>query len=396
LPINVITGTPNRHVDVQGRWYERLLTTTQQPNLSGAGTATARPLSPQKKSIFSRKSRVRPPQEDEVRIPETKIVALDGMGQVDFSRALKRSDLVMPDDEIRGLPCFHLSERFGHFSIPSPFQGSITTVFQDKFSWTTQSMHLERGESGQPERYLWMTRAGPRENLHFDPHDPVACAAIVSCGGICPGLNSVIREVVNTLWAYGCRRIYGIRGGYKGVTTPDEWMVLTPESVHDIHTQGGTILVSDRGNPPEAEMARVLKEKGVKQYFVLGGDGTHRGAMKSFDACLELDHECAVIGVPKTIDNDVPVLDQTFVFDTACTEAEKAVDSAYVEATCNANCIGLVKLMGRHCGFVAMDACLAARHVDICLLPEMQIDIERCFIYCAPHEDTKVRCHCCR
>merc|ERR1719409_532876 len=115
----------------------------------------------------------------------------------------------------------------------------------------------------------------------------------------------------------------------------------------------------------------------VKQFFVLGGDGTHKGAMTIFDQCLEEDYECAVVGVPKTIDNDVPMLDKTFGFDTACTEAVKAIMSAYVEATCNANCIGLVKLMGRHCGYLTMMSCLAARHVDICLIPEMNFTLEK-------------------
>ncbi|CAL1164264.1 unnamed protein product, partial [Cladocopium goreaui] len=141
--------------------------------------------------------------------------------------------------------------------------------------------------------------------------------------------------------------------------------------------EGGTMLISDRGNPAHLDMAKMLQSKNVRQYFVLGGDGTHKGAMQTFDCTMEIDHECAVVGVPKTIDNDVPMIDQTFGFDTACTEATKAVNSAYVEAKGNANCIGLVKLMGRHCGFIAMNAALAARDVDICLIPEMNIDLEK-------------------
>merc|ERR1719313_1811282 len=117
--------------------------------------------------------------------------------------------------------------------------------------------------------------------------------------------------------------------------------------------EGGTMLVSDRGNPPHIEMAKVLKKMQVRQNFVLGGDGSHKGAMQTFDEMPGIGHECAVVGVPKTIDNDIQLLDQTFGFDTAVTEAERAIDSAYCEATTNANCIGLVKLMGRHCGWVA-------------------------------------------
>jgi 6-phosphofructokinase 1 len=126
-----------------------------------------------------------------------------------------------------------------------------------------------------------------------------------------------------------------------------------------------------------------MQRRGIRQFFVLGGDGTHKGAMQIFTAMTELGHECAVVGVPKTIDNDIQVLDVSFGFDTACTEAEKVIDSAYVEATTNANCIGLVKLMGRHCGWISLMATLAARHVDICLLPEMNISLPKLLDYVA-------------
>jgi 6-phosphofructokinase 1 len=309
---------------------------------------------------------------------------LDGYGEVEETRQLVRADLLKDSDDIRKLTCFHLGERFGsHTDLVNPLKSQDTKiVFQDQFSWTSQAMFYgSKLDSGKGEPYYQMVRAGARGHLHFDPHDPHACAAIVSCGGICPGLNSVIREIVMMLWAYGVRQIYGIKGGYKGVVEDDAWITLTPDVVKDIHMQGGTILVSDRGNPPVPEMAKALKMRNVRQYFVLGGDGTHKGAMETFEACLTFEHECAVVGVPKTIDNDVPILDQTFGFDSACTEAVKAVDSAYVEATCNANCIGLVKLMGRHCGFIAMYAVLSARHADICLLPEMEIDVEKVLLH---------------
>jgi len=328
---------------------------------------------------------------DEVRVPETKLTVLDGYGQITTSRPLMRADLLEAKDEIRLLELFHLGERFGKQQIVSPLKSSGfggTTRFQDNYSWSTQAL-CTREEFGQGVVYYQMTRAGPREYLHFDPYDPTACAAIVSCGGICPGLNSVIREIVNTLWAYGVRKIFGIRGGFKGVVEAEAWFKLDPDVVQDIHNQGGTILVSDRGNPAHADMAQALKARNVRQYFVLGGDGTHQGAMATFEACLEADHECAVVGVPKTIDNDVPLLDQTFGFDTACTEAMKAVESAYVEATCNANCIGLVKLMGRHCGYITLNACIAEGRVDICLLPEMEVDLQKVLDYTVHLMQTK-------
>lgn len=377
LPIKMLVSMPSRLVDVQGRWFELLRATTNQPNLEIAGDEFAKPIDPMKATarmpLHARTSSL---DQDAVRVPDATLTIVDGFGMERECRSLARSDMLQEKDNIRVLTCFHLSERYGHFNLPSPLKD--VAVFCDGYSWSTQAMFLgDRLDSGKGNPYFKMTLAGSREHLHFDPHDPSAAAAIVSCGGICPGLNCVIREVVNTLWAYGVRRIYGIRGGYKGVMHPEEWIELTPELVKDIHLAGGTMLISDRGNPAHIEMAKVMQSKGVRQYFVLGGDGTHKGAMQTFDCMMEIDHECAVVGVPKTIDNDVPMFDQTFGFDTACTEAAKAVNAAYVEACCNANCIGLVKLMGRHCGFIAMNAALAARNVDICLLPEMDIDLEK-------------------
>eukprot|EP00931_Biecheleriopsis_adriatica_P041482 TRINITY_DN23703_c0_g1_i1.p1 TRINITY_DN23703_c0_g1~~TRINITY_DN23703_c0_g1_i1.p1 ORF type:complete len:2979 (-),score=657.34 TRINITY_DN23703_c0_g1_i1:1-8937(-) len=382
LPIKMLTSMPSRIVDVQGRWFELLRTTTQQPNLEWSGAVNAKPIDPMKETSRQRSRRGNRGAigtgldvQDQLRVPDVKLTVVDGRGNVHEERQLARCDLIQDSDSIRSLTCFHLSQRYGHFSLPNPLPQKL---FSDTFSWTTQSMFLgERVDSGKGNPYFKMTRAGPREVLHFDPNDPASAAAIVSCGGICPGLNCVIREVVNTLWVYGVRRIYGIKGGYKGVVDPSEWIILTPEIVKDIHLSGGTMLISDRGNPPHIEMAKTLQSHNIRQFFVLGGDGTHKGAMQTFDCMVEIDHECAVVGVPKTIDNDVPMFDQTFGFDTACTEAAKVVNSAYVEACCNANCIGLVKLMGRHCGFIAMNAALSARNVDICLIPEMDVDMEK-------------------
>lgn len=380
LPIKLLVSMPSRIVDVNGRWFEALRTTTQQPNLEFTGTANAKPLDPKKqglrRGIFKRHNSGTLENLDTLRVPQTTLQIMDGYGEEGERRALARDDLIQDHISLRSLQCFHLSERYGTFNIPSTLKG--VKLFSDNFSWTSQAMFLgDRIDSGKDVPYFKMTRAGPRESLHFDPHDPASAAAIVSCGGICPGLNCVIREIVNMLWAYGVRKIYGVKGGYKGVMEPETWLELTPELVKDIHMEGGTMLISDRGNPAHLDMAKMLQSKNVRQYFVLGGDGTHKGAMQTFDCTMEIDHECAVVGVPKTIDNDVPMIDQTFGFDTACTEATKAVNSAYVEAKGNANCIGLVKLMGRHCGFIAMNAALAARDVDICLIPEMDIDLEK-------------------
>jgi len=213
--------------------------------------------------------------------------------------------------------------------------------------------------------------------LHFDVNEPGASAAIVTCGGLCPGLNDVIRELTIMLQTYGVKTVYGIIGGFKGCVNEDSWIMLTEGYIQNIHMKGGTILVSDRGNPPHSEIAKALQRRNVRQYFVIGGDGSHKGAMQSFEAMTALGHECAVVGIPKTIDNDITLVDRTFGYDTACEVARKAIDSGYVEATTNANCVGLVKLMGRHCGWIAAAASLASQHVDVCLIPEMNISLPK-------------------
>eukprot|EP00443_Scrippsiella_acuminata_P111992 CAMPEP_0115576416 /NCGR_PEP_ID=MMETSP0272-20121206/2544_1 /TAXON_ID=71861 /ORGANISM="Scrippsiella trochoidea, Strain CCMP3099" /LENGTH=3038 /DNA_ID=CAMNT_0003011193 /DNA_START=42 /DNA_END=9158 /DNA_ORIENTATION=- len=384
LPSKVFIDAGYRRVDMQGSWLERLMATTQQPNLSMEGQTTASPLNPQKMQRLASKRRLSAlgMETDEVRTPNTQLTMLNGFGEVVATRPLRRGDLLQDRDAVRSLPCFHLSQRFGRHKIPSTLiKKDARKAFMDDVSFSTQAMHVSNDLQRKGSAYYQMTRAGPREMLHFDPCDPAACALLVSCGGICPGLNSVIREVVNTLWQYGVRKIYGVRGGYKGVMEPENWLRFTPDLVKDVHMKGGTMLISDRGNPLHMDMAKVLRDRNVKQYFVLGGDGTHMGAMQTFDCLLEIGHECAVVGVPKTIDNDVPMMDQTFGFDTACTEALKAVQSAHVEAISNANCIGLVKLMGRHCGHITLNAAIAASFVDICLLPEMDIDLQKVLTY---------------
>eukprot|EP00929_Paragymnodinium_shiwhaense_P116504 TRINITY_DN860_c0_g2_i1.p1 TRINITY_DN860_c0_g2~~TRINITY_DN860_c0_g2_i1.p1 ORF type:complete len:2777 (-),score=621.22 TRINITY_DN860_c0_g2_i1:77-8053(-) len=375
LPIRLLVSVPNNKVWLDGRWYERLMATTNQPSFSPDHQE------PVLEMVRRMSSGLEDIEKFELAVPDVSLTVLDGFGAVKETRDLTRSDMLRDSDMLRVLHCHHLSLRYGGFQHPSPLT-QLTRTYCDSESWCTQAFYLGDSVEGcstscDKQIYYRMTRAGPREFLHFDPHDPAACAAIVSCGGICPGLNAVIREIVMMLWTYGVRRIWGIKGGFKGVVEPDAWIRLTPELVKDIHLSGGTMLVSDRGNPPTQEMAKMLQKHMVKKYFVLGGDGTHKGAMATYEACEEIGYECAVVGVPKTIDNDVPIFDQTFGFDTACTEAIKAVNAAYVEASCNANAIGLVKLMGRHCGWIAMTAAIAARTADICLLPEMNIEVEK-------------------
>jgi len=359
LPLQVISSSPGLTVDIKGPNFARLRFTTQQPSF----------------------------KPDDFEYPPRAWTSdyLRGM-----STPVSLAEVLKPGAEVQRLRCTSLSDSFPSRGVRSPLSDTALMGFGANYngfvregSWSMQSLQQKRAGDAARATYLQMLQSGPREVLHFDPAEEGMAAAVVTCGGLCPGLNSVIRELAKMLHAYGVKTVYGIRGGYKGCVQEEEWINLTPEVVQDINMRGGSILVSDRGNPPPSEIAEVMKRRKVKAFFVLGGDGTHKGAMECFGAMTAISHECAVVGVPKTIDNDIQILDRSFGFDTACTEARKAIDSAYVEATTNANCIGLVKLMGRHCGWIAATASLAARGVDVCLLPEMNISKEKLLDYVA-------------
>lgn len=219
--------------------------------------------------------------------------------------------------------------------------------------------------------------AGPREKIFFDGSKTKA--GIVTCGGICPGLNNVIRGLTMTLYhGYGVKDITGFRYGYAGLN-PDfghPRMALTPEIVNDIHTAGGTILGTSRGPQDPRLMVETLKEAGIGLFFAIGGDGTFRGAMALYEEIRRQGLDIAVIGVPKTIDNDIPLVDHTFGFETAVNAAADAIRAAYTEASSARHGIGLVKLMGRHAGFIAANAALAVRNVNLVLIPEVPFDLE--------------------
>ncbi|KAI4376567.1 hypothetical protein MLD38_014314 [Melastoma candidum] len=212
-------------------------------------------------------------------------------------------------------------------------------------------------------------RAGPRQRVYFESDDVHAC--IVTCGGLCPGLNTVIREIVCGLnHMYGVKKIIGIDGGYRGFYAKNT-VTLTPKVVNDIHKRGGTILGTSRGGHDTTKIVDSIQDRGINQVYIIGGDGTQRGASVIFDEIRRRGLKVAVAGIPKTIDNDIPVIDKSFGFDTAVEEAQRAINAAHVEAESIENGIGLVKLMGRYSGFIAMHATLASRDVDCCLIPEL-------------------------
>ena len=220
--------------------------------------------------------------------------------------------------------------------------------------------------------------AGPREKIYFNPSH--VHAAIVTCGGLCPGLNNVIRATVRCLWyRYGVRRISGIQNGYRGLLSDSKYSTidLDPDIVDDIQMKGGTILGSARGGGNRvSEIADELERLNINMLFTIGGDGTQRGALDIAEELEKRKLKIAVVGIPKTIDNDLNFIQRSFGFETAVAEAVKAVRGAHVEAHDAINGIGLVKVMGRDSGFIAAHTALAMSDVNFCLIPENPFDLE--------------------
>ncbi len=220
--------------------------------------------------------------------------------------------------------------------------------------------------------------AGPRDKIYFNPAH--VHAAIVTCGGLCPGLNNVIRAVVRCFWyRYGVRRISGIQYGYRGLLpdSPYEPIPLDPDVVDDIQVKGGTILGSSRGSGDRVQdIVDSLERMNVNILVTVGGDGTLRGADEIGEEVLKRGLKIAVIGIPKTIDNDLSFIQSSFGFDTAVTTAVQSVRGAHVEAHDTINGIGLVKVMGRESGFIAAHTALAMSDVNFCLIPENPFDMD--------------------
>ena len=224
--------------------------------------------------------------------------------------------------------------------------------------------------------HAFFEKAGPREKIFFDPRR--TRAAIVTCGGLCPGLNNVIRSVFLELHHnYGVREILGIRHGYQGLTFKAEPpLVLTTEMVEDIHREGGTILSSSRGQQATGEMVDFLVQREIQILLCVGGDGTQRGAHEIAREIARRQLPIAIVGVPKTIDNDIQYVRQTFGFYSAIESARDILDGAHCESKGAPNGIGLVKLMGRDSGFIAAGAVVASQEVNFVLIPEIPLHLD--------------------
>jgi 6-phosphofructokinase 1 len=223
-----------------------------------------------------------------------------------------------------------------------------------------------------------LEKAGPRELLYFNPAH--VHAGIVTCGGLCPGLNDVIRALVRSLWnRYGVRRISGIRFGYKGFLPEYGLPILPldPDTVDDIHKIGGTLLGSSRGGGNRVtEIVDAMERLNLNMLFTIGGDGTQKGSLAIADELERRHLKVAVIGIPKTIDNDLLYIDRSFGFETAVEKASEAVSAAHAEAHSSMNGIGLVKLMGRDSGFIAIHTALATHEANFVLIPEVRFGMD--------------------
>jgi 6-phosphofructokinase 1 len=232
--------------------------------------------------------------------------------------------------------------------------------------------HIVRDPQSPPAPGLEFEIAGPRARLFFDPAG--TRAGIVTCGGLCPGMNDVIRSLFFELrYAYGVREVLGFRGGYQGLdpasgTAP---LALTHELVAGIHREGGTLLGTSRGPVDIGRAVDNLVRLGVNILFTIGGDGTQRGASALYEEAKKRGHALSVVGIPKTVDNDVAFVTRSFGYLTAVQEAANVLHRAHTEARSVANGIALVKLMGRNAGFIAAGATVASQDVNFTLIPEV-------------------------
>lgn len=280
-------------------------------------------------------------------------------------------------------------ETLGECKVPSPIElskehGTFRASYVKDSSYVRYQVNYYSEEDDAREKVSdlssanLMQKAGPRENIYFNPAH--VTAGICTCGGLCPGLNDVIRAVVRCLWhRYGVKRIRGFRFGFKGFFSDSGYdtVDLTPEVVDDIQKIGGSFLGTSRGGGNRVtDIVDAVESLNINMLFIIGGDGTQRG---SLDIAREIEKrglKVAVVGIPKTVDNDLEFIDRSFGFETAVQKAKEAVTAIHMEAVSQVNGIGLVKLMGRESGFIATATALASHETNFCLIPEIPFDLD--------------------
>ncbi len=266
-----------------------------------------------------------------------------------------------------------------HGAHPSPLmfntiEGDGISNFVDDFTRIRFQVEIPPGAA--EDNTTFFEKAGPRKNLYFDPAK--TRAAIVTCGGLCPGLNNVIRSAFLELHHnYGVRDILGIRHGFMGLTFKAEPPIsLSTELVEDIHRDGGSILSSSRGQQDPSEMVDFLHNRGINLLLCVGGDGTQKGSHAIAQEIARRNLPISVVGVPKTIDNDILFVGMTFGYFSAIEAARSILDGAHCESKGAPNGIGLVKLMGRDSGFIAAGAAVASQEVNFVLIPEVPLQLD--------------------
>jgi 6-phosphofructokinase 1 len=266
-------------------------------------------------------------------------------------------------------------DSLGKASYNSPLKGQISRFYSgEAVACQDRTKDLSELKSIQDIEYFEL--AGPREKLFFNPSE--VTVGIVTCGGLCPGLNDVIRALTFcSLESYGVKRVLGFKYGYEGLVAkyyhyPIE---LTTENTDEIHEKGGTILKSSRGAQDTEEIINTMVHYGVNILFTIGGDGTQRGSRDIVEGVKKRNLPIAVVGIPKTIDNDINLIQRSFGFETAVEATWDIITNAHFEAKAYRNGVGLVRLMGRESGWIAASASLANSSVNFCLVPEVPFDL---------------------
>ncbi|MGL4986976.1 MAG: ATP-dependent 6-phosphofructokinase [Treponemataceae bacterium] len=281
-------------------------------------------------------------------------------------------DFSIPDLGVRKVPSpIQLSKQHGDFIANYVQDDDFVRFNIDVFANVLQ-------DKAEAYNGNFIQKAGPREHLYFNPKH--VHAGICTCGGLCPGLNDVIRALVRCLWhRYGVRRISGIRYGFKGFFPENgfDTIPLDPILVDECHKTGGSVLGTSRGGGDRViDIVDAIEALNLNMVFIIGGDGTQRGALEVAEEIEKRNLKIAIVGIPKTVDNDLVFIQKSFGFDTAVVKATEAVSAAHMEAHSHINGIGLVKLMGRESGFIATATALASHEVNFCLIPEVPFDIE--------------------
>jgi 6-phosphofructokinase 1 len=274
-------------------------------------------------------------------------------------------------------------EHLGKRNIKSPIvmstiKGDLIANYVTDSQFIRLETRVKPGAQRQVKKTEVLESAGPREMIYFTP--ALVHAGIVTCGGLCPGINDVIRSVVRCLWyRYGVRRISGIQYGFKGFLSEYQFgtKVLNPEVVDDIHKIGGSFLGSARGGGEDmGKIVDAMEQLNLNILFTIGGDGTQHGTLQIAKEIDRRKLKIALVGIPKTVDNDFALIQKSFGFDTAVDKAVEVVAAAHMEAKSAINGVGLVKLMGRESGYIATHTGLASHEVNFVLIPEVPFNLE--------------------